>query len=115
MQVALAAYLKEPAHYLELANFLQQKRDWLRKLMQQTPLNLIPSYGSYFEMYSYEGLSNESEKDIATRMVKEVGVACIPTSAFYQDGNDKKVLRFCFAKKQETLDEAVSRLVKFSF
>jgi methionine aminotransferase len=66
-------------------------------------------------MYSYEGLSDEREKDIATRMVKEAGVACIPISAFYQDGTDNKVLRFCFAKKQETLDEAVSRLVKFSF
>jgi methionine aminotransferase len=115
MQAALATYLKEPVHYLELGKFLQQKRDWLRKLMQKTPLKLIEASGSYFEMYSYEGLSNEREKEIAIRMVKECGVATIPVSVFYQDGTDNKVLRFCFAKRETTLNDAVERLLNFKF
>ncbi len=66
-------------------------------------------------MYIYGGLSNELEKDIAIRMVKECGVASIPTSAFYTDGDDNKVLRFCFAKKEATLDKAVERLKNFNW
>jgi methionine transaminase len=115
MQVALAEFLQEEKHYLELGNFLQKKRDFLRTLLLQTPLKVIPSYGSYFEMYSYAGLSNEAEKDIAIRMVKECGVATIPTSAFYVHGNDNKVLRFCFAKKEATLEAAVIRLKNFQW
>jgi methionine aminotransferase len=115
MQVALADFLQYESSYLELGPSLQKKRDYLRSLMQQTPLKLIPSYGSYFEMYSYGGLSNELEKDIAIRMVKECGVASIPTSAFYTDGDDNKVLRFCFAKKEATLDKAVERLKNFNW
>lgn len=113
MQVALASFIKDASHYLELGGFVQQKRDYLRVLLQQTPLKVIPSYGSYFEMYSYKGLSEEKEKDIVVRMVKECGVAAIPTSAFYTDGQDNKVLRFCFAKKEATLETAVERLLKF--
>ena len=115
MQVALASYINFEAPYLTLSVFLQNKRDKLRWLMKETPLQLIPSYGSYFEMYSYEGLSMEKEADIAIRMVKESGVACIPASAFYQDGTDNKVLRFCFAKKDVTLQAAVERLKSFNY
>lgn len=115
MQVALASFLQQPSHYLDLAPFMQFKRNYLRKLMVQTPMKLISSGGSYFEMYSYEGLSEENEKDLAIRMVKECGLATIPVSAFYQDATDHKVLRFCFAKKESTLDEAISRLLKFNF
>ncbi|CAN5415916.1 pyridoxal phosphate-dependent aminotransferase [soil metagenome] len=115
MQVALSKYLQHEEHYLSLGGFLQQKRDYLRTLMQQTPLKVIPSYGSYFEMYSYDGLSEESEKDIAIRMVKKCGVASIPTSAFYVNANDNKVLRFCFAKKEATLNEAIERLLTFKW
>jgi methionine aminotransferase len=115
MQVALADFLQYESSYRNLGPSLQKKRDYLRSLMQQTPLKLIRSYGSYFEMYSYGGLSNEREKDIAIRMVKECGVACIPTSAFYTDGDDNKVLRFCFAKKEATLDKAIERLKNFNW
>jgi methionine aminotransferase len=115
MQVALANYLQYEEHYLSLSGFLQQKRDYLRTLMQQTPLKVIPSYGSYFEMYSYDGLSEELEKDIVIRMVKECGVASIPTSAFYVNSNDNKVLRFCFAKKEDTLDKAIEKLISFTW
>ncbi|MES2645538.1 MAG: methionine aminotransferase [Bacteroidota bacterium] len=115
MQVALANFLQDEKQYLELGSFLQQKRDYLRELLMQTPLKVIPSYGSYFEMYSYAGLSQEAEKDIAIRMVKECGVATIPTSAFYVNGNDNKVLRFCFAKNEATLEAAVTRLTNFQW
>ena len=115
MQVALATYLQQPAHYLQLGSYLQQKRDYLRNLMAALPLQVIPSYGSYFECYSYAGLTDESEKELAVRMVKECGVATIPTSAFYTAGNDHQVLRFCFAKKETTLEAAVERLAKFKF
>lgn len=110
MQVGIAAYLENEEPYLRLSPQLQQKRDFFRQLMAQTPFTVIPSYGSYFELYSYAGISEESEKDLAIRLVKECGVATIPTSAFYQDGNDNKVLRFCFAKKESTLEAAVERL-----
>jgi methionine aminotransferase len=111
MQVALAEHLKNETAYLELGGILQQKRDYFRRLMAATAFKVIPSFGSYFELYSYAGITNETEKELAIRLVKECGVATIPTSAFYQDGNDNQVLRFCFAKKKETVEEAVERLV----
>jgi methionine aminotransferase len=114
MQVALAEHLKNENAYLQLGGIIQQKRDYFRSLMAATNFKVIPSFGSYFELYSYASITNESEKDLAIRLVKECGVATIPTSAFYQDGNDNQVLRFCFAKKKETVDEAVERLVSWS-
>jgi methionine transaminase len=112
-QVAISRFLANEEAYLQLGQQLQQKRDYFRQLMQQTPLTVIPSFGSYFEMYSYEGVSNESEKELAVRLVKEAGVATIPVSAFYQNGNDHKVLRFCFAKKSATLEAAAEKLLRF--
>ncbi|MCU0335666.1 MAG: methionine aminotransferase [Chitinophagaceae bacterium] len=110
MQVALASYLQHEHEYLQLGSRLQQKRDYFRQLMQHTGFEVVPSHGSYFELYSYSQLSQESEKDFALRLVKEYGVATIPTSAFYQHGNDHGVLRFCFAKQHSTLEAAVERL-----
>jgi len=113
MQVGIAGFLQNEEAYLQLGNQLQQKRDYFRSLMANTPFKVIPSHGSYFELYSYEGVSDELEKDLAVRLVKEFGVATIPTSAFYAEGNDNKVLRFCFAKKESTLEEAAARLQNF--
>ncbi len=112
MQFALADFLKYKESYLALGDFLQKKRDYFQELMKQTKFKPVPSHGSYFQLYSYEGLSEESEKDFAIRLTKEYGVATIPTSAFYKLGKDDKVLRFCFAKKESTLEEAVARLLK---
>lgn len=112
VQYALAAYLQQKDKYLQLGTFLQQKRDYLLQLMKQTKFKPLPSYGSYFQLYSYNSISHESEKDFAVRLTKEYGVATIPASAFYKNGQDNKVLRFCFAKKESTLDEAVNRLMK---
>lgn len=111
-QVALATFLKQREHYLELGAFLQQKRDYFQSLMAQTRLKALPSHGSYFQSYSYAGLSEEPEKEFAVRLTKEHGVATIPVSAFYQNEVNNSVLRFCFAKKESTLEAAVERLVK---
>ena len=109
-QVALAEYISNEAAYLNLGKFMQQKRDHFRELMKATPFKCIPSHGSYFECYSYGHFSNEPDKDLAIRLTKEYGIATIPVSAFYKNAKDDKVLRFCFAKKEETLEKAVGGL-----
>ncbi|HYF32414.1 MAG TPA: methionine aminotransferase [Chitinophagaceae bacterium] len=111
-QVALAEFLKNKDAYLQLGGFLQEKRDYFTRLMQQTRFELLPSSGSYFICGTYKNISDEPDKDLAIRLTREAGVATIPVSAFYQDGKDDHVLRFCFAKKKETLEAAVSKLAK---
>jgi methionine transaminase len=111
-QVGLATFIKEREHYLQLGAFLQQKRDHLQTLMKQTKFKPIPSYGSYFQVYSYQDISKENEKEFAIRLTKEYGVATIPVSAFYQQETNHQVLRFCFSKKETTLDQAVERLAR---
>lgn len=112
-QVALAEYLKNANAYLQLGPFVQKKRDYFQQLMAATPFKALASKGSYFQCYSYKGLSEESDKEFAIRLTKELGVTAIPVSVFYKDEKDDKVIRFCFCKKEETLEKAVERLVKF--
>jgi methionine transaminase len=112
MQFALASFIQQKDNYLQLGTFLQQKRDYFANLMQQTKFTPLPSYGSYFQLYSYANITDEAEKDFAVRLTKDYGVATIPTSVFYKNNIDNKVLRFCFAKKESTLQAAVERLVK---
>ncbi len=112
-QVALATFLKNKEAYLSLSSIMQEKRDHFIKLMEQTRFTLQKSYGSYFICGTYEKISNEGDKDFAKRLTKEAGVATIPVSAFYQNGKDDKVLRFCFSKKKETLEAAVEKLVNY--
>lgn len=114
LQFALAEFLKEKNVYLELGSFLQSKRDYFLNLMNKTKFKPIPSHGSYFQLYNYSTISKEKENDFALRLTKEAGVATIPVSAFYKNKKEDKVLRFCFAKKEETLNEAVERLLKFN-
>lgn len=111
-QVALTAFLKNREAYLGLSPFMQEKKDYFKKLMEQTRFTMHESYGSYFICGSYERISDEGDKDLAIRITKEAGVASIPVSAFYHNGKDDKVLRFCFSKKKETLETAVERLMK---
>ncbi len=111
-QVALAEFLKNREAYLSLSFFIQQKRDYFKQLMQQTKFTMQNSFGSYFICGTYEKISEEGDKDFAIRLTKETGVATIPVSAFYQNGKDDKVLRFCFSKKKETLEAAVEKLSK---
>ncbi len=111
-QVALSTFLADRSSYLSLGPFMQEKRDYFEGLMRQTRFTPLPSHGSYFQLYRYDRISEESDKELAIRITKEYGVAMIPVSAFYQSGKDDKVVRFCFAKKKETLEKAVGRLVK---
>lgn len=113
VQVALATFIQHKELYLQLGKEVQHKRDYFQQLMQQTKFKALPSYGSYFQLYSYAGISDEKEKDLAIRITKEFGVATIPVSVFYNKEKDDKVLRFCFVKKESTLEEAVNRLMKF--
>ena len=112
-QVALATFLKNKEAYLSLSSIMQEKRDHFIKFMDQTRFTLQNSSGSYFICGTYEKISDEGDKDFAIRLTKEAGVATIPVSAFYQNGKDDKVLRFCFSKKRETLEAAVEKLVNY--
>jgi len=113
-QVGLAEYLADKESYLSLSSFMQDKRDYFQKLMAQTKFTPIPSYGSYFQLYLYAHISDENDKDFAIHLTKRYGVATIPVSAFYKSAQDTKIIRFCFAKKEETLEAAVERLIKIS-
>ena len=113
VQFALATFIQQKELYHQLGAAIQQKRDYFQMLMQQTKFKPLPSYGSYFQLYSYDGVSEEKEKDLAIRITQQYGVAAIPVSAFYNNEKEDSVLRFCFVKKETTLEEAVNRLVKF--
>lgn len=110
MQYGLAEFLETPAHYLELPAFYQQKRDYFLELMSGSRFTPLASRGSYFQLMRYDQISSEGDKAFATRLTKEFGVAAIPVSAFYHDGKDDHVVRFCFAKKETTLEQAAARL-----
>lgn len=112
MQVAITNYLKDSSVYLGLPDFFQQKRDFFRNLLSETKFDLLPCNGSYFQCVTYDRISEESDTDLAMRLITETRVASIPVSAFYTRNTDHRVLRFCFAKKQETLEIAVQRLMK---
>lgn len=114
VQFALANFIQQKEQYLHLGAAVQQKRDFFQLLMQQTKFKALPSHGSYFQLYSYAGISEETEMELAIRLTKEYKVATIPVSVFYSKEKDDKVLRFCFVKKEATLEEAVNRLIKFS-
>lgn len=111
MQHAIAGYLKDENVYLGLPNFFQQKRDHFRSALAQTKFELLPCAGTYFQSVKYDNISDEKDTDFSLRLTKDFGVASIPTSAFYTRGTDHHVLRFCFAKKQETLDRAIEKLI----
>ncbi len=109
-QVALVKFLKEPAHYLSLPAFTEKKRDYFQELMSSTRFKALPTHGSYFQIYSYSAISSEPDEVFAKNLVTQHGVAAIPVSAFYQSAKDDRVVRFCFAKKEETLFAAAERL-----
>ena len=114
MQHALAAHMANPAPYLELSAFYQRKRDLFREGLAQTRFGLLPSEGTYFQCVSIGDLAvperDLPEADFCQWLTREIGVAAIPLSAFYGQGFDQKVIRFCFAKKDDTLQTALQRL-----
>ena len=91
---------------------MQEKRDYFIKLMKDTKFRMLDSKGSYFICAQYNRISDEKDSALVVRMTKEMGVAAIPVSAFYKAGTDNNVIRFCFAKKKETLEAAVEKLMK---
>ena len=112
MQEGIALYLNNEMTYKSLPSFFQQKRDLFRTLLAETKFKLLPCNGSYFQCVTYDHIEDLNDKDMAVKLVKDYGVASIPVSAFYIRKTDHNVLRFCFAKKQETLENAVQRLMK---
>ncbi|MEG0947494.1 MAG: pyridoxal phosphate-dependent aminotransferase [Comamonas sp.] len=112
MQVGLATYMADPAPYLELSAFYQRKRDLFAQGLRDTRFKLLPTTGTYFQCVDISAVTELNESDFCQWLVKEVGVAAIPLSAFYGNGFDQKVIRFCFAKKDETLQAALERLRK---
>ncbi len=109
-QYAFAEYMLNANAYLQLGKQIQEKRDYFASLMKDTPFERVPSYGTYFECYSYKSISKLDEFDYAKELVEKHRVASIPVSSFYSSKKNQHLLRFCFAKKEETLTEAVNRL-----
>ncbi len=116
MQYGIARYMADPKPYLELPAFYQRKRDLFRQGLAQTKFRLLPGEGTYFQCVDISGLSvpekNLGEAEFCKWLTTEIGVAAIPLSAFYGGGFDQQVVRFCFAKKDETLKLALERLAR---
>lgn len=112
MQHAIAEYLNENENFEDLGILFQEKRDYFRELISGSRFQLMDCHGSYFQLLSYQDISEEPDTDFAARLVKEHGVASIPVSAFYSKNTDHHLLRFCFAKKEATLEKAAAALMK---
>ena len=112
VQRALAIYLKNPSHYLDLNNFYQQKRDFFLEGIKSSKFKFKPSKGTYFQLLDYTHISNEEDEAIGKRLITENRIASIPISSFNVDNRNDHMLRFCFAKKQETLEKAIEILCK---
>ncbi len=112
IQVALNEYMKNEESYMQLPNFFQKKRDLFTSLLKDSRFTLLPCKGSYFQTVSYENISDEKDVELAKRLIVEHKVASIPNSSFYSKNTDFKTLRFCFAKKDETLEKAAKLLRK---
>jgi len=112
VQHGLATYMGDPQPYLELPAFYQRKRDLFREGLKRTRFRMLPSEGSYFQCVDISAVSDLPEDQFCQWLTREIGVAAIPLSAFYGDNFDQRVVRFCFAKKDETLHAALDRLSK---
>jgi methionine aminotransferase len=106
IQMAIADMLADEKNYTSLAAFYQQKRDLFLQVIAGSRFKVVPSHGTYFQCLDYSAISDARETDFATTLVKQYKIAAIPVSPFYHDGKDDKILRFCFAKKEETIRKA---------
>jgi methionine aminotransferase len=111
-QWALAEYMKDRSNILGLAAFYQEKRDYFLQLMRQSRFEALACHGTYFQLMRYNLISDKSDRAFAEWMTTEKGVAAIPVSVFYHTGEDNKVLRFCFAKENATLEKAAEILIR---
>ncbi len=112
IQYALAEFLKQKEQYLELGAFYQKKRDYFIGQISNSKFTFTPAAGTYFQLLNYEKISKEKDTEMAIRLTKEFGLASIPVSVFYHEHVDNNVLRFCFAKKEETLEKAAAIINK---
>ncbi|MFA0961442.1 methionine aminotransferase [Roseivirga sp. BDSF3-8] len=112
VQHALADYLQEPANYMHVSDMYEEKRNYFAEKMKATSFKPMPCQGTYFAVYSYEGLSDKPEREMAEWLTKEIGVATIPLSPFFHDNKNSHMLRFCFAKTEQTLAQAAERLCR---
>jgi methionine aminotransferase len=112
MQHGLAAFMADASHHLGLPAFYQRKRDLFRAGLAGSRFAALPSQGSYFQCVDYTAISDEPEESFCRRLTTEIGVAAIPLSAFYAGGFEQRIVRFCFAKKDETLALALERLAR---
>ena len=112
IQYAVAEYMKKKEEYLGLNKFYQDKRDYFINLIKDSKFKYTPASGSYFQLLNYSTISKEKDTDYAIRLTKEIGVASVPISVFYHHPVDNKFLRFCFAKTNETLEQAAEKLCK---
>lgn len=112
IQYALADFIDDADAYLQLNQFYEEKRNHFQKLIKGSNFKLLPCKGSYFQMLNYAKITQERDLDFAVRLTKEHKVASIPTSVFYKKKTDNNVLRFCFAKENETLEKAAERLMR---
>ncbi len=112
IQYAIAEFLTDSTNYEDLGKFYQRKRDYFLRLIADSRFEVIPSHGTYFQLLDYGQITDEPEVDFAIRMTKEFKLASIPVSVFYHKKTDNKVLRFCFAKKEKTLERAAEVLCK---
>ena len=112
VQHGLARYMADPTPYLQLPAFYQRKRDLFRQGLAKTRFKVLPSEGTYFQCVDISDVSSLNESDFCLWLTREIGVAAIPLSAFYGDGFDQRVVRFCFAKKDDTLQMALERLAR---
>lgn len=110
IQYALAEYLRDRTNYTRLGKFYQGKRDFFLNEMQGSSFEPLKSSGSYFQVFSYKNMSDKPDLEMAQDMTRKHKVACIPVSVFYKDKTDNRLLRFCFAKKNETLQKAATIL-----
>jgi methionine aminotransferase len=108
--VGLARFMADPAPYLELPAFYQRKRDLFRQGLAQTRFELLPCEGTYFQVAGYQAISDEPEAEFAQWLTREIGVTAIPMTAFHDSPVDRRQIRFCFAKRDETLNNALARL-----
>jgi methionine aminotransferase len=113
IQLAISNYIQQFGDFGALASFYQQKRDMFLKMMEGLPLKFLPCFGSYFILADYSGVSDLDDRAFATKLTIEGGVATIPLSPFYNNGSKESIIRFCFAKKEDTLEEAAMRMKRF--
>ena len=109
-QIGIADYMRDASRHQGLARFYEEKRDFFREQLRASRFELLPCRGTYFQLARYDATSDLSDREFAEWLTREVGVAVIPVSAFHPDGRDDGVVRFCFAKREETLAAAGEKL-----